>query len=354
MYLALITLLSGFLITYLLLPNIIHLAVKKNLFSTLKPVMKGGEIRKISNLGGIAIFVALRITHSIFIELDNFPTNYYIAALFIIFLIGLNDDLTGMRPLNRLIAQITVSLIMIIPGDLYIRSLNGMFGIYELHPFAAVFLSAFFMVGLINAFNLIDGLDGLAGSLALTIMLVFAYLFHLLDRTDISLLCLAFSGALIAFLRFNMHPAKIFMGDSGAYIIGLSLGVLSLQLLNEVSQHSLQVYGITFHSAFGIVSALLLIPVFDTIRVFVLRLYNKKHPFIGDNNHLHHRLLKMGFSQSQVVITLVASTVLLTAISLCLQEFNPAVQVGILFSIAMLLNLISHYISKKYTKAILS
>ncbi len=243
---------------------------------------------------------------------------------------------------------------MIIPGDLYIRSMNGMFGIYELHPIAAVFLSAFFMVGLINAFNLIDGLDGLAGSLALTIMLVFAYLFHLLDRTDISLLCLAFSGALIAFLKYNVHPAKIFMGDSGAYIIGLTLGVLSLQLLNEVSQQPLQIKGITFHSAFGIVTALLLIPVFDTIRVFVLRLYNKKHPFIGDNNHLHHRLLKIGFTHTQIALTLVASTIALTLCTMLLQSFNPLIQVLILISTALILNLISYRLCEKKSQTILN
>ena len=347
MYLAILTLISGFLISYLLMPNIIYLAIRKNLFSTLKPVLNGGEIRKISNLGGIAIFVGLRITHSLFIDLENFPSNYYIAALFIIFLVGLNDDLTGMRPLNRLIAQITVALVIVIPGDLYVHSLDGMFGIYELNPMLGMFLSAFFIVGLINAFNLIDGIDGLAGSLALLIMLAFAYLFYLLHSTDLALLCLAFSGTLIAFLIYNAHPAKIFMGDSGAYIIGFTMGTLSIALVNGISQNSLEIAGTTVHSAYGIVSAMLFLPIFDTIRVFTLRLCNKQHPFKGDSNHMHHRLIKLGFTHSQIAGTFVVTTLALTLCSILLHNFNPALQVLILLGIVLLLNLITYYALKR-------
>ncbi len=343
MYLAALTLISGFLISYLLMPNIIYLAIRKNLFSSLKPVINGGEVRKISNLGGIAIFVGLRITHSLFIDLENFPTDYYIAALFIIFLIGLNDDLTGMRPLNRLIAQIIVALVIVIPGDLYVHSLDGMFGIYELNPMLGMFLSAFFIVGLINAFNLIDGIDGLAGSLAFTIMLAFAYLFYLLHRTDLALLSLAFSGTLLAFLLYNLHPAKIFMGDSGAYIIGFTMGTLSIELVNGISQNSIEILGITLNSAYGIVVALLFLPIFDTIRVFTLRICNKKHPFKGDNNHLHHRLIKFGFTHSQIAATFVVTTLALAGCSILLHNFNPAIQVLILLGIVLLLNLLSYY-----------
>ena len=353
MYLAVLTLISGFLISYLLMPNIIYLAIRKNLFSSLKPVLNGGEVRKISNLGGIAIFVSLRITHSLFIDLENFPTDYYIAALFIIFLIGLNDDLTGMRPLNRLIAQITVALVIVIPGDLYVHSLDGMFGIYELNPMLGMFLSAFFIVGLINAFNLIDGIDGLAGSLAFTIILAFAYLFYLLHRTDLALLSLAFSGTLLAFLLYNLHPAKIFMGDSGAYIIGFTMGTLSIELVNGISQNSIEILGITLHSAYGIVVALLFLPIFDTIRVFTLRICNKQHPFKGDSNHLHHRLIKFGFTHSQIAATFVVTTLALAGCSILLHNFNPAIQVLILLGIVLLLNLLSYYwLSEKKSSAI--
>ena len=352
MYLAVLTLISGFLISYLLMPNIIYLAIRKNLFSSLKPVLNGGEVRKISNLGGIAIFVGLRITHSLFIDLENFPTDYYIAALFIIFLIGLNDDLTGMRPLNRLIAQITVALVIVIPGDLYVHSLDGMFGIYELNPMLGMFLSAFFIVGLINAFNLIDGIDGLAGSLAFTIMLAFAYLFYLLHRTDLALLSLAFSGTLLAFLLYNLHPAKIFMGDSGAYIIGFTMGTLSIELVNGISQNSIEILGITLHSAYGIVVALLFLPIFDTIRVFTLRICNKKHPFKGDSNHLHHRLIKLGFTHSQIAATFVVTTLALTLCSILLHNFNPAIQVLILLAIVLLLNTTSFYLLKSKSTSV--
>ena len=305
MYLAILTLISGFLISYLLMPNIIYLAIRKNLFSTLKPVLNGGEIRKISNLGGIAIFVGLRITHALFIDLENFPSNYYIAALFIIFLVGLNDDLTGMRPLNRLIAQITVALVIVIPGDLYVHSLDGMFGIYELNPMLGMFLSAFFIVGLINAFNLIDGIDGLAGSLALLIMLAFAYLFYLLHSTDLALLCLAFSGTLIAFLIYNAHPAKIFMGDTGAMLSGVVNAILVIHFI-ETAQGS-QIFPFSSSPAMGF--GILIMPLLDTLRVFAIRIVHGRSPFSPDRNHLHHLLLDRGMNHNKVTLTIASSCI---------------------------------------------
>lgn len=350
MYSFIFVLISSFLISFLTIPSIIHLAAKKNLYGRAKPVLKGLSRRQISSLGGIAIFVSLRITHSIFIDIPNFPVNYYIAALFILFLVGLNDDLTGVKPLSRLLAQFIVTLIIIYPGELYFNNLSQLLGTLALNPIVTKLGTALFIVGLINAYNLIDGIDGLAGLLGAIGSFIFAYLFYLSGNTPLALFCLSLFGALLGFLAYNISPAKIFMGDSGAYIIGFTFAILSIELINQVQQSPITLAGIQLKSAFGIVAAITIIPVFDGLRVFTLRLFTQAHPFKGDNNHIHHRLLKMGLTHTEIALSLSLTTLALCILSLSLQHLNPLTQLSILFSLTLLLNIVSHVMYTKKAK----
>jgi UDP-GlcNAc:undecaprenyl-phosphate GlcNAc-1-phosphate transferase len=343
MFTAILVLSASFLIAYLTIPGIIHLAVKRNLYSNTKPVLQGLKKRPISNLGGIAIFVALRITQSLFIEIPDFPTNYLTASLFILFLVGLNDDLIGVRPISRLVAQLMVALIIVFPGELYFNTLDGMFGFVDIPVLSAQLLTILFIVALVNAYNLIDGIDGLAGSLGALGAFTFAYLFYRSGDQGLALLCLALFGALLAFLRYNMSPAKIFMGDSGAYIIGFMFALLSVKLVNEVHVAHLQFNSITISSAYGIIAAITIIPLFDTARVFFLRLYRKAHPFKGDNNHIHHRLLRMGLTHTQTTLTLTTFTLVLIATALSLQNLAPFYQLLTLFTITLVVNVITYW-----------
>lgn len=344
MYSYIFVLISSFLISFLSIPSIMHLAAKKNLYGRAKPVLNGLSKRQISSLGGIAIFIALRITHSIFIDIPNFPVNYYIAALFILFLVGLNDDLTGVKPLNRLLAQFIVSLIIIFPGELYFNNLDQLLGNLVLNPIVIKLGTALFIVGLINAYNLIDGIDGLAGLLGALGSIIFAYLFFRSGNTQLALFCLSLFGALLGFLVYNISPAKIFMGDSGAYIIGFTFALLSIELINQVQQSPINLAGIQIKSAFGIVAAITIIPVFDGLRVFTLRLLTKAHPFKGDNNHIHHRLLKIGLTHTEIALSLSLTTLAFCILSLSLQHLNPFIQLSILFGLTLLLNIVSHVI----------
>ena len=349
MYSFILVLISSFLISMLTLPSIIHLAAKKNLYGRAKPVLKGLNRRQISSLGGIAIFVSLRLTHSIFIDIPNFPVNYFIAALFIIFLVGLNDDLTGVKPLSRLLAQSIVAFIIIYPGQLYFNNLNQLIGDLAINPVIIKLGTAVFIVGLINAYNLIDGIDGLAGLLGALGSIIFAYLFFRSGNTPLELFCLSLFGALLGFLVYNISPAKIFMGDSGAYIIGFTFAVLSIELINQVQQSPITLAGIQLKSAFGLVAAITIIPVFDGLRVFTLRLFNKTNPFKGDNNHIHHRLLKMGLTHNEIALSLTLSTLSLCILSLSLQQLSLLTQLSILFCSTLLLNILSHFL---YTKKV--
>jgi UDP-GlcNAc:undecaprenyl-phosphate GlcNAc-1-phosphate transferase len=351
MLLPVLILIISFFITYLSIPSLILLALKRNLFQTVKPVLNNQSKRSISNLGGVAIFISLRITQSLFIDIPNFPVNYVTGSLFILFLIGLNDDLTGVRPISRLVAQIIVSIIIVFPGSFYINSFEDILGVQSIEPLVAQILTIIFIIGLVNAFNLIDGIDGLAGTLGILGSFTFACLFHLSGNDGLAMLALALFGALAGFLRYNISPAKIFMGDSGAYIIGFLFALFSVQLINQVPTEPIYFNGIYLSSAYGVVLAISIVPIFDTARVFFLRLYNKTHPFKGDNNHIHHRLLKMGLSPSQIALILGSFTLGLIIISLSFQSLAAIYQVFILLSITLVLNLISFWAAEYHKKS---
>lgn len=330
---------SSFLIVLLMIPGIIKLALIKKLhdYNPNEPRKLGN--RKISNLGGVAIFIALRLTQTFWIEPLDMPFNYFIAAIFIIFLVGLNDDLVGMSPLNRLIAQFLVASIIVIPGQIYFSNLNGFIGIYELSEWIGVVLSIIFIVGVINAFNLIDGIDGLAGSIGFLASAFIGLLFFLNGDTSWALLCLAICGSLAAFLVFNFSPAKIYMGDSGAYIIGFVLAVSSIKLINQIAISPVQIFGININSAYGIIAALLMVPIFDTLRVFVLRIYQKNSPFKANTDHIHHKLLSVGFNHLQTTLILLIFTVLLVLLALLLRNFSINYCIFTLFITTLSLNL---------------
>jgi UDP-N-acetylmuramyl pentapeptide phosphotransferase/UDP-N-acetylglucosamine-1-phosphate transferase len=343
MLLHVLILITSFFITFLSMPSLIILAIKRSLFQTIKPVLKSHSKRQISNLGGVAIFISIRITQSLFIDIPNFPVNYVTGSLFILFLVGLNDDLKGVRPISRLLAQLIVSIIIVFPGGLYINSFEEILGIHNIEPLIAQILTMIFIIGLVNAFNLIDGVDGLAGTLGMLGSFTFGCLFHLSGNDGLAMLALALFGAIGGFLIYNISPAKIFMGDSGAYIIGFLFALFSVQLINQVHTAPIYFNEIYLSSAFGVVAAITIVPVFDTARVFFLRLYNKTHPFKGDNNHIHHRLLKMGLTPSQIALILGSFTLSLVIIALSFQSLAAIYQVIILFSITLLLNLISFW-----------
>lgn len=337
-----------------MMPAIIHLAIRKKLYENIKIEVTNNQHRAITNLGGVAIFAAIRITNAIFIDIPEFPANYLSATMFILFLVGINDDLIGVRPMSRLLAQFIVALIMIIPGDLRFHTLDGFLGIDELSTPLSIVITAIFIVGIINSFNLIDGIDGLAGTLGLIGSFVFAYLFYLSGSTGLALFSLAIFGALVGFLIYNISPAKIFMGDSGAYLVGFLMAVFSIVLVNQVYTNAITVFSFPVNSAIGIVASLLMIPVFDTLRVFFLRIIRRAHPFKGDNNHIHHRLLNMGFSHRQVVLILGSITVGLLILSVSLQHLNIGVQLLIIFVVTFIFNVLCFLVYQKQVKALIT
>jgi UDP-N-acetylmuramyl pentapeptide phosphotransferase/UDP-N-acetylglucosamine-1-phosphate transferase len=234
-------------------------------------------------------------------------------------MIGLKDDIIGLGPGIKFVAQFVSALIVAMIANIRIADLHGIFGIYDMPYYASVILTVFFIVGIVNAFNLIDGIDGLAGSIGLILCVVFGVLFYKSGDLGWAYLATGLAGALLGFLFFNVTPARIFMGDSGSLLLGFVAAVLSIKFMNVSLTESVLVGPFMITSGLGLVSAILIIPVFDTLRVFTLRIFRGKSPFTADSNHIHHRLLSLGLSHVQATLVLASVNVVFVVSALALQ-----------------------------------
>lgn len=329
------------------IPPIIKIAFQKRLFDVPAESRKVHK-RIVPNFGGIAIFSGFLFTCSLLIPSSLLPEgNILMAAGLILFLIGLKDDVVGLSPLIKFIAQFSSAAILAVVANIRILSFQGMFGIYELSYAASLSLTILFIVGIVNAFNLIDGIDGLAGSLGIMLSLFFAFLFFRSGEIGWSYLSLSLTGALLGFLFYNVTPAKIFMGDSGSLLLGFIAAVLSIKFI-QIGNLNKAFFGpIALTSSLGLTLSILIIPIFDTLRVFTLRILKNTSPFTADNNHLHHRLLFLGLSHIQASLVLVVSNIFFVIIALTFQYIGNGLLIGLLMMSILTINgILSLYIER--------
>jgi UDP-GlcNAc:undecaprenyl-phosphate GlcNAc-1-phosphate transferase len=290
------------LVTLLCIPSILHVARARHLYDDV------GHFRKqhdhgIPRLGGVAIFVSFTITTLLFAIIDkSLPLSYLLTACIILFAMGLKDDLSGVNSSTKFLIQFVVAAILVIPGDIRITGMYGIFGISTLPYIPSVILSVLAIMLIINSFNLIDGIDGLAATTGIIVNSTFAALFIYTGQYELAAISLAMVGAIAGFLRYNITPAKIFMGDTGALLIGLLSAVMAIKFI-EISRVSSILPTLGSYSP-ALTVAILSGPVFDTLRVFVLRISKGKSPFDADRNHIHHRLLSLGFTHLRVTLLL--------------------------------------------------
>jgi UDP-GlcNAc:undecaprenyl-phosphate GlcNAc-1-phosphate transferase len=192
-------------------------------------------------------------------------------------------------------------------------------------------LSYLTIIVVINSFNLIDGIDGLASSLGILTMTVFGVYFFAIDQQAYALLAFSMGGSLIAFMIFNHHPAKIFMGDSGSLMIGLVNAILVIKFINIADS---PLVSIRINSAVAVGFAILIVPLLDTLRVFSIRIANGKSPFTPDRNHVHHLLLDNGLNHPAVTFTCVAINVGFIALAWFGQPFGPNVLMLIMLTLS--------------------
>lgn len=276
--------------TAYLVPKIIQLVRFKKLMD--KPNERSSHSSATPSLGGMAFFIVLMISLYFNHPYDVFgvATSFY-PALTILFFLGLKDDLVVLAPTTKLAGQTIASLFILMNPKFEINSFHGFFGIDHIDHWLGIGLGLFIMLAIINAFNLIDGIDGLASSIGIVAFSGFAVVFFFAERYFFGLTSMVMVGILTGFLFFNLSAKnKIFMGDTGSMLIGFMVGVMSIRFLSldiaSLSKLPFNAFDVPI-----ILVSFIIIPLFDTARVFMIRLLNGKSPFSADRNHLHHILI---------------------------------------------------------------
>jgi UDP-N-acetylmuramyl pentapeptide phosphotransferase/UDP-N-acetylglucosamine-1-phosphate transferase len=332
------------------IPSIIHVANKHKLFDSVDLHRKDHK-DNISRLGGIGLFCGFTITVLLFATTVHYhQANFLIASSILLFALGIKDDIYGVSASTKFALQVVVSLILVILGDFKLTSLYGVFNVWDVHPIVGGIFSIALIIFINNAFNLIDGVDGLAGTVGATVNLCFGVLFALSNDVAYAFIAFSLLGAIIGFLMFNYPPAKIFMGDTGSLIIGLVSAVLAIKFI-EVNKIGVGP-GPVISSAPAIAVAVLIVPIFDSLRIFFIRLINRKSPFTGDRNHIHHRLLRLGLNAKQILLITFSFNVAMIGLTILLSHLGNFVLIFLQIGICMVLNTILTFVKgRKITKS---
>ncbi len=326
---------GAFLLTYVSIPKIIGVVEHKKLMDN--PNNRSSHIKLTPTLGGISFFITLMISFFFLNQWDLYGNSIYIIpGLTILFITGLKDDLVVLSPFSKLGSQI-IAIAFILSNDIMlINSLNGFLGFEEISTFFAYPMSAFLMLTVINAYNLIDGIDGLASMVGIVISFIYGVIFYYIGLYYFSLLCVVMIATLFAFLRYNLSSnKKIFMGDTGSLIIGFIISVLTIRFLaltptrlNELPFH--------LENIPLIVISILIVPLFDTARVFTIRVLKKRSPFSPDRNHTHHLLIDLGLSHRKASIIIGLFNILFVVLFVVLGSTSNNLYTTVFFAIAML------------------
>ncbi|MBD2755341.1 glycosyltransferase family 4 protein [Spirosoma validum] len=278
------------------IPVVIKISELKSLME--KPGERRSHTTPTPTFGGIAIFAAILIAYFLWPSIDQtdiYRTNLSIVGMTILFFVGIKDDLVGIDPTKKILFQVLASIILIFFGELRVDYLYGIMGFHHITEVVSILLTCFIFIALTNAINLIDGIDGLAGGIATIASGTFGGWFLLTNHFTMACLAFTLSGALIGFLRFNFSKtSKIFMGNTGSLIIGFMLAFFAVRFVNLNASYRYE--PTAFFNAPIVAIVILIVPIFDTLRVFLVRILAGRSPFSADRNHMHHILLDNGLS----------------------------------------------------------
>lgn len=332
------TILSAIL-TFWFIPQILIVSFRKKLFDLV-------DARKVHTgvvprLGGVAFVPSILISLSFVVGAMNFlpsesvavggcpiHVSFCLCALILLYFEGIMDDLVGLRYKTKFMMQI-ICAVLIVASGVSLNDFYGLFGVNEIPAYIGNPLSVLVIVFLINAINLIDGIDGLASGLSIVSSFFFGLIFYYLGLVSEALVSFTLFGTLLPFFYYNVFGdaqkrRKIFMGDTGSQCVGLILAVLAVRLSMNVPQVHDKLQGSVI-----IAFSMLLVPAFDVIRVMLHRYRRHKNMFEPDKSHIHHKLLLLGMSHRSAMVS-----ILLVAV------FFVALNVGLLISDLIDINLI--------------
>ena len=301
------------------MPRIIKIASKRHL--TDKPGTHKIHIGEIPTLGGIGIFGGFAFGFLLSINGYMEGASYFTAALIILFFIGMKDDLINIKPYKKIVAQVFSAIIIASFTNLRFTTFHGFLGINEIPVWISYFTTIFLVVIIINSLNLIDGIDGLAASIGIITSTTLGIWSFLAGDTGYAIMAASLTGTLIVFLVFNLSKEKykIFMGDTGSMVIGFIIAVMTIHF-NEMNAGQT-----TYHhliSAPAVSIAVLIIPLFDTLRVIVIRLVRGHSPLLADNRHIHHLLLRVGCTHRRATLYISLANIFIIALAFLLDHIG--------------------------------
>lgn len=307
------------IVSLILTPLVIVLSIKIGAVDM--PNVRKVHTKPVSVLGGSVILISFLIGlwWGKPVEHETVPI---ILGAIVIYIIGLVDDLYDMKPLVKLAGQIAVSLIVVF-NHVTLDFITLPFGVVIEFGIFSIPMTIFWVVAVMNAINLIDGLDGLASGISCIALVTIGFIAILQQNIFIMMICSVLIGSLLGFLVFNSHPAKIFLGDSGALLLGYIIGVLSLLGFKNITLISL---------FFPMV--ILAVPFIDMLFAVIRRLHNRQSIVQADKSHLHHRLLDLGYTHRQTVILIYMIAILFSISSVILYLSPPY---GVLMMFIMIL-----------------
>jgi len=342
--------LFSFVITCFAIPVIVRVAKAKDFLAN--PNGRTSHLNPTPNLGGVAIFAGVIISSVLFTGITTaHELKYIIAGMIILFFVGLKDDLVPLVAYKKFIGQVITSLFIIIPGDLRITSLYGLFGFEEISYIWSLLITFLLFLALINSFNLIDGIDGLASGVGIIVSAFFAMCFISNNHLAYAIMCFILMASLAAFFLYNVFGKKnkIFLGDTGSMLIGLLLAVLAIRFLNfERSDNCF----IDQQASPAVLLSILVVPLFDTARVFILRVFRGESPFVADRNHIHHRLLDLSGSHIKATLIICLVNVFIIIVALTLQNIPAELLIAIIILLAALLSYLPIYLKQKLRKSV--
>ncbi|MFN8352308.1 MAG: MraY family glycosyltransferase [Flavobacteriales bacterium] len=363
-YIILLGFFTAFVVVLFTMPSLIKVARMKHLVDEPSEQRKVHS-RSVPTIGGIIIFAAIIFSYSLWFpqasvlgyKLEGFKALYHemgaaykdfkfvIATMVLLFFIGVKDDIIGFSPVKKLVGHMIVGYILVVMGGIRITDMHGIFGVYELPTEISIAFTFFTYVVLVNAFNLIDGVDGLAGGIGLIAAVAYGIWLYWAGDVALSLLAFTLAGALVGFLVFNYHPARIFMGDSGSLIIGAIISVLAIRVIDHDTSRLPRWLASVPTPLFAM--SVIAYPLVDTFRIFIVRMASGRSPFAADRNHIHHRLMDLGLGHRGITGLLYLYALVMIALSLITRDILPNKGLLVLGVTAYVLAMLPFAISSK-------
>ena len=341
-----LTYVMAFVLTLIFIPPVIFMVKRLKLFD--RPNARKEHTVPTPTFGGISIFAGTMVSLLFWFRFNDHPSTItFFLSMILLFGVGIMDDLKDLAARYKLVIEAGMATLLAVSG-IRITSFGGLFGITELHIIAQYVITVVTIVGITNAFNLIDGIDGLAGGLGFMSLVTLGIFLTLSKDLNHAMIAFAFAGALLGFLYFNFNPARIFMGDTGSLVLGFVIAVLCIQLMKVNALYTLPVVPNIYVFTLGIV----MIPVFDTLRVFGARIWKGRSPFSADKTHIHHLVTNQGFTHGFAARMICVFHGFILILVYWLKDWKPELQIIVLASCMLSLVYFFHSdILKKYFRA---